>query len=397
MPTDRPASAGAAARDAGVRRHVEVLCTAGVPGPVTSGFVRPIILLPADADSWSDERRRVVLVHELAHIARSDYAAQLIATVACALLWFHPLVWLAAARMRAEAEHAADDRVLAAGIASIAYASHLLELARIETRLARSPVAAVGMVAASRLERRFAAILEPTRSRGAVSRRIRIAATSLTAAAMVPVAAVRTGVAPATRAPQPLVATVPCTQCPTSPTGVESPRRAVVHRMLPLLAAGALSMPAVAQRTARATAYPDFSGTWIVDSARTDVMLAGASELTVSITQTPNGMTIRSVTTVDANAVESIDSVAFDGSASRFTVLIRGARAQRASRTMTSRWEGATLVTTLTGDASGSKWERVERWSLGADSNTLNTVAMVSMGAADSSSVTTIRLVLKRR
>jgi beta-lactamase regulating signal transducer with metallopeptidase domain len=115
--------------DLGVIRDVDLLVSDALSAPITSGFFRPVVILPADCSTWTAERRRIVLVHELAHIARLDYLAQLVATLACAIFWFHPAVWFAAGQLRAEAEHAADDRVLGAGTLGVTYATHLLELA----------------------------------------------------------------------------------------------------------------------------------------------------------------------------------------------------------------------------------------------------------------------------
>jgi beta-lactamase regulating signal transducer with metallopeptidase domain len=185
------ASLVAAMVDAGARRTVDLLISDELSAPVTTGFIHPIILLPDGADDWSDERRRVVLVHEVAHIVRFDYAAQLVATLAGALFWFHPLAWLASARLRAEAENAADDRVLATGTAGVAYAGHLLDLARMESGMPLTAAVAVGMVRASRLERRFRAMLDTTRSRSSLPGRLPAVATSLTLAAMVPLAGAR--------------------------------------------------------------------------------------------------------------------------------------------------------------------------------------------------------------
>lgn len=190
------ASLIAAMVDAGAQRTVTLLISDDLSAPVTTGFVHPVILIPCSAESWDAERRIVVLVHEVAHIARFDYAGQLVATLAGALFWFHPLAWLATAKLRAEAENAADDRVLAAGTTGVAYAGHLLDLARQESGMPLSAAVAVGMVRASRLERRFRAMLDSTRSRAALPPRLQAVATSLTLAAMIPLAGARTTIVP---------------------------------------------------------------------------------------------------------------------------------------------------------------------------------------------------------
>ncbi len=61
-----------AAALAGVTRPVRLLRSAAVGTPMTWGFLRPVVMLPADAGEWSAERRRVVLLHELAHVARLE-------------------------------------------------------------------------------------------------------------------------------------------------------------------------------------------------------------------------------------------------------------------------------------------------------------------------------------
>src|SRR5262249_38836333 len=81
-------------RDSETGRNLRVNTSVSVSAPVTWGWLRPVILLPREAESWPAERIRVALEHELAHVARRDYLAQTLATLACAVYWFHPLVWL---------------------------------------------------------------------------------------------------------------------------------------------------------------------------------------------------------------------------------------------------------------------------------------------------------------
>jgi beta-lactamase regulating signal transducer with metallopeptidase domain len=117
------------AAEVGIRRTVRVVFASGLPGPATWGFWRPVIVMPATALDWSMERLRVVLVHELAHIRRGDYAVHVLTELASALHWFNPLVRWALERSREEQESACDDEVLRDGTAPGPYASHLLHFA----------------------------------------------------------------------------------------------------------------------------------------------------------------------------------------------------------------------------------------------------------------------------
>jgi TonB family protein len=158
-----------------VSRSVRLLkCNSPLAMPLTWGFFRPIIVLPSCAGHWDDERRRIVLSHELAHIARQDWLLQICAELTRAIYWFHPLVWLAAARLRQESERASDDAVLLSGIAPSQYASQLLDLARTLENTGRAWPTALAIARPSNLERRFAAMLNPSIDRSRLSRRTKL-------------------------------------------------------------------------------------------------------------------------------------------------------------------------------------------------------------------------------
>src|SRR5690606_21843437 len=79
-----------------------------INSPATIGWRRPLLLLPLDWRSWTIDERRVVIAHELAHVARGDYLTWLIAQASLALHFYHPLVHWLAGRLRVEQEMAAD-------------------------------------------------------------------------------------------------------------------------------------------------------------------------------------------------------------------------------------------------------------------------------------------------
>ena len=175
----------------GLTAPVRVLRSNAAGSPLTWGGREVIVLLPSESVDWSAERRRVVLAHELAHAARGDHRAQLAGSLACAVYWFHPLVWLASRRLRAESERACDDRVLAHGVTGPDYAAHLLDVARRSRAMRYGGMVAIGMARPSELEGRLLALLDPDRARGVPGRVARLIAWTTLGAIVLPLAAMR--------------------------------------------------------------------------------------------------------------------------------------------------------------------------------------------------------------
>lgn len=174
--------------DYGLRTPVRLLQSEHPALLVTWGWRTPTILLPAHAPQWSAERIRVVLAHELAHVARGDWAAQLAAEALRAFYWFNPLVWLACRRLRLESECACDDAVLAQGIAAPDYAAHLLALARSLQALRHPSLPAPAMARPSSLEGRVRAMLNHAVNRRAPSSSARAVCVAALLAATIAVA-----------------------------------------------------------------------------------------------------------------------------------------------------------------------------------------------------------------
>ena len=158
-------------RLAGVSGRVRLLVSPAAATPFTWGTREPVVLVPEDALEWSTERWRIVLRHELAHVARADSLAQSLGAIACAGYWFHPLAMIAAKRLRTECESACDDRVVALGTQPWEYASHLLDLARGAREMGSPGLLSVGMARRSQLEGRLLALLHASRSRATPTRR----------------------------------------------------------------------------------------------------------------------------------------------------------------------------------------------------------------------------------
>jgi len=223
---------GECARSLGVRRPVALLRSRANAMPMALGTRRPAILIPATADAWPDDRRRAVILHELAHVARFDCLTQTAAFVACAMYWFHPAVWWVARRLRIERELACDDRVLAAGTRARDYAGHLLEIAY-SLGGHRAPALAVSMARPRQLEGRMLAVLDAARNRRMPGWRLRLAAAAIASAFLLPLAAVQATLVPAE---------------------AELPRE---------------DAPAAASNTQDSSAAPQLPGTWEIRPGRT--------------------------------------------------------------------------------------------------------------------------------
>ena len=182
-----------------LKRPVRLRWSEKAAMPMAWGLFRPVVLLPKSAAAWTAERRRVVLLHEMAHIQRWDPLTQALAQVACALHWCNPFVWWGARRLRVERERACDDQVITSGTKASTYASHLLAIARSLRATPGPAFGTVSMARPSQLEGRLLAILEPNLSRRTLGRARSLMTGGLFAAALVPLAAMQPWADPAER------------------------------------------------------------------------------------------------------------------------------------------------------------------------------------------------------
>jgi len=174
----------------GIRRRVRLFESTDPAALVTWGAFRPTILVPAGAVGWTEDRIRVVIGHELAHVARGDWAVQIVAELVRASCWFNPLVWIACAELRRQSEQACDDAVLNLGIERTEYAAQLVELARAcrARRRFLHQLSAPGMAQASTLEQRIRAMLNDHVNRRPLSRPARVLVAGALALVTIPIA-----------------------------------------------------------------------------------------------------------------------------------------------------------------------------------------------------------------
>ena len=130
---------------AGLRRHLRLKLIDDRQSPAVYGLFHPVILLPRMlANQLSSGQLRAVLLHEAMHLRRGDVWMNFAQTLLQIAYWWHPLLWLANARIRRVREEAVDDAVMfALRDAADAYAPTLLEVAKFTFR---RPLASLGLI-----------------------------------------------------------------------------------------------------------------------------------------------------------------------------------------------------------------------------------------------------------
>jgi beta-lactamase regulating signal transducer with metallopeptidase domain len=210
-----------ARRNLGISRPVRLLQNRSVPFLGTWGILVPRVLLPRDAEVWPDERIRMVLAHELAHIQRHDWVVQVLADAARAIYWFNPIFWIATSQLRRESEHACDDAVVRLGSTGTRYAEELLAMTRAlrSNQRLQSPILA--MAQPSHLEQRLVALLNPSLNRLAATPWAVILVAGFAIALTLPLAAFRPGQTSPLKVATSTIAPTPETQ--SSPAGPTQP------------------------------------------------------------------------------------------------------------------------------------------------------------------------------
>ncbi len=156
-----------AQRRMGFKHGTALLVSNELRSPISWGVLRPTIVLSPKAVAAAGEAEAII-AHELAHVARLDWAKLLGARIACAVFWFNPLVWMLARESHQLREEAADDAVLMADIDGPDYATLLVGAARHDNQGAL--LAAHGVAPGKdSLKRRITRVLDGSLRRGPAS------------------------------------------------------------------------------------------------------------------------------------------------------------------------------------------------------------------------------------
>jgi beta-lactamase regulating signal transducer with metallopeptidase domain/Flp pilus assembly secretin CpaC len=134
-----------ARRLTGLRPGLRLKLTEDSMSPAVCGLFRPVILLPHSlVGKLSAGQLRAVLLHEAIHLRRGDVWMNCAQALLQIVYWWHPLLWVANARVRRVREEAVDDAVMLAlcDDAEI-YAPTLLEVAKLAFN---RPLASLGLV-----------------------------------------------------------------------------------------------------------------------------------------------------------------------------------------------------------------------------------------------------------
>lgn len=143
-------------------RSLRLIEVEGLAGPVAFGVMRPTVGLPRGfSDDFNPQQQEAMLAHELAHHAVRDPMWYAFADAVCALLWWHPFVWMARHSLHAASEDAADESSVLIQEGPQLLAECLVAVGRRLTQCAGSPMIGVGGTGLkSGLARRVRRLLE---------------------------------------------------------------------------------------------------------------------------------------------------------------------------------------------------------------------------------------------
>ena len=122
-----------------INRHV-LLAEARVSTPIVIGILKPVILFPIGLMAGlTTAQIEAILIHELTHIRRHDFAVNLFQCMMESVFFFNPFVWIMSAKVRLLREHCCDDAVIMHGVAPLTYVKTLAYVEEISAERMLAP------------------------------------------------------------------------------------------------------------------------------------------------------------------------------------------------------------------------------------------------------------------
>jgi beta-lactamase regulating signal transducer with metallopeptidase domain len=172
-----------------LRTSVDVHRSRRASVPMVLGWLRPMILLPSGtAGALAPRQLRAILAHELAHVRRRDYLANMIQMAAETLLFHHPAAHWVSRRIRTEREYCCDDVAVSVGADAADYAHALAALddAREDCRLVVAAASGTLLDRIQRIAGHPRPMLTPMRGIAALMAASLLAAMMLTMTSLIP-------------------------------------------------------------------------------------------------------------------------------------------------------------------------------------------------------------------
>lgn len=113
----------------GIKRNVSIWISDQIISPVTIGFLKPLILIPAAVvNQLSVQQIEAVILHELSHIRRHDYIINIVINFIRVILYFNPFIRSMIKDIEQERESSCDEMVIRFSYSPYDYASALLQI-----------------------------------------------------------------------------------------------------------------------------------------------------------------------------------------------------------------------------------------------------------------------------
>ena len=119
--------------------EAEILVSDAISSPVTFGFLRPVVLLPANFPDLDTAAREAILCHEILHVRRRDWLFTISEELVRGVFWFHPAIWWLLGEIALAREQVVDRQVVELTQSREEYLDALLAIAGAPPQLDLAP------------------------------------------------------------------------------------------------------------------------------------------------------------------------------------------------------------------------------------------------------------------